>query len=1116
MQSIFRRDVLHEDFHVQVERERSFFSELKKNGRDPSSQIEASFEDRLPEKVAKLLKEQGLSAIIRSCLPNEDRISLVLSLLQKLEGVYSQLSVSQRCDRIIRVILAVLTEGVLVAPLDGLSQISVDPTDNFLKIEVSGPIRGAGGSICALIYLIGEFLRKRYDLSPYVPTTAQVERGVSEMLAYVRKHPTQIRPSREELQFFLKNCPIMVDGTESEREEVPLHRYLPRIPKPRIRGGVALVVIEGFIVRGPKMLPYAKELGVNTKWLEQLIDIGKSYRKISGSRGGSKDSKYSLTIGRPLLSTTEGSHGLSLRVGTTPTVGLSGCNVSPLLIDLLRFINIGSQLIISSPGKASTVTGTCEDLRPPLVRYKDKVSDYVKGTRDSVLEVLDLGEVLFSAGEYIEFNKLLPPRDYCLGNFRHHVNYEVEIRDLSEEEILNLHLKYPLCKIPSPYSLSLDSLTFNEYLRLRQSDFQDLTPNEGTLKLLNKLNVRYAISEDRSRVLLSHPKIFHHYMARELPVSYQGYSDFLERQPPGTKGSSLISYVNSLSRSRMKLGERGTYTITARVGRAESVNMTRLKPKSCHSLSEYRPPKTVELFWKSIRKNPYGYGTYQMRLCPRGCGTSVFRRCPCGSETDRVSYCTQCDQYVPLKSLPLHTDHRQLVDKIRTVRDYVKEVDLVKEALREDLPSLNFKKQMKLRDSKNKVAYPESLMKGVLRSHFDLPVTKDGTFRICTPNLHTSHFTPAEAHSSVQSLRKLGYTSDVRGAPLEREDQVLALKLNDVIIPKESIDIFLRGCEFIDLLVKNYYNGPGFYFNARGFEDLLGVTIFSISPHTSSAPLGRIVGYTNNLGCYCHMIVVVNRRRDADGDLDGYGLASDLYLNGSPTYCEGKTGALMSVPLNLARKFYLDEVGKEILARELYSTYYDGVLSDNLKSYSVKQLKQLFRVENYLVKKQVSPQSYLYNTPGFKLNTDSTVNLYRDCASNQEKINLVLKLSDILPEIDQTECILGLIEGHLIPDYIGNMNAYFRQKLKCDHCKEDYQIEPLDIYCLKCKKGVLRFTVYKGMVLKYLNLIKKLRKMVVLPEALEERVSMLLENARNTFEGERTDLKNRLSDLEET
>ena len=92
--------------------------------------------------------------------------------------------------------LAVLTEGILVAPLEGVVSARLLNNSNGTKcvsISFAGPIRSAGGTGQALSVLIGDILRRMFNLSKSVITNREVERYKEEVSAYARG--LQYRPS---------------------------------------------------------------------------------------------------------------------------------------------------------------------------------------------------------------------------------------------------------------------------------------------------------------------------------------------------------------------------------------------------------------------------------------------------------------------------------------------------------------------------------------------------------------------------------------------------------------------------------------------------------------------------------------------------------------------------------------------------------------------------------------------------------------------------------------------------------------------------------------------------------------------------------------------------------
>ena len=89
----------------------------------------------------------------------------------------------------LRVGLAILTEAVLVAPLEGISEVRLLPNldgSQFLSIHFAGPIRAAGGTAQALAVLIGDMIRRELNVDAYKPSDDEVER-VKEVRIIPRK-----------------------------------------------------------------------------------------------------------------------------------------------------------------------------------------------------------------------------------------------------------------------------------------------------------------------------------------------------------------------------------------------------------------------------------------------------------------------------------------------------------------------------------------------------------------------------------------------------------------------------------------------------------------------------------------------------------------------------------------------------------------------------------------------------------------------------------------------------------------------------------------------------------------------------------------------------------------
>ena len=125
-------------------------------------------------------------------------------------------------------------------------------------------------------------------------------------------------------------------GPQTQIVQVRIHKLLPRIAKPRIRGGPCLVIIEGIVIRAKKVKSTCEVLNLDLSWLDLLAELASKVRS-KGQRSTQKDSKYSLSIGRPILSVNDQPQSFKLRIGTSSTTSICGCNLHPKAIDLLGF-----------------------------------------------------------------------------------------------------------------------------------------------------------------------------------------------------------------------------------------------------------------------------------------------------------------------------------------------------------------------------------------------------------------------------------------------------------------------------------------------------------------------------------------------------------------------------------------------------------------------------------------------------------------------------------------------------------------------------------------------------------------------------------------------------------
>ena len=182
-------------------------SMAKAKNLDFENTIEIPRASDLASRTEKLLEDyldgMKIENELRHLLNTTDRESASIQIaVDVARRMYEEtLDMQKSIDCGLRVGLAVLTEAVLVAPLDGIGDVRIlnnaDGTE-FLSIDFCGPIRAAGGTAQALGVLIGDMVRRELGLNRYIPTKQEVERVKEEFGLY--RVGLQYKPPPEEIE----------------------------------------------------------------------------------------------------------------------------------------------------------------------------------------------------------------------------------------------------------------------------------------------------------------------------------------------------------------------------------------------------------------------------------------------------------------------------------------------------------------------------------------------------------------------------------------------------------------------------------------------------------------------------------------------------------------------------------------------------------------------------------------------------------------------------------------------------------------------------------------------------------------------------------------------------
>jgi len=1101
--------------------------EARKKGFDPEPDVEIPVARNMAERVEKLLGIPGIADRISELEKSGESREKICFIVAKdlVEGKFGNFDVLDAIDKAVRSAVAILTEGVVAAPIEGIAKVKLDKNhdgSDFLKIYYAGPIRSAGGTAQVISVLVGDYVRRLSGINRYIPTEQEILRYIEEIPLYKKVANLQYVPSDEETKLIVSNCPVCIDGEPTEDAEVAGYRNLPRVETNRVRGGMALVIAEGIALKAPKLKKIVDELKIDGwSWLDKLInkDLNDSKSKSDGSAGSNEmeaikpKEKYlsDIVAGRPVFSHPSRKGGFRLRYGRARNSGFATVGINPAVMVITgNFLAVGTQVKIERPGKAGGVVPVTS-IDGPTVRLKNgdviKINSVKKALlyKDQVDSILDIGEILINFGDFLENNHPLLPASYTYEWWLQEVERIIpkgDYRDIDEETALKLCDNFSIPLHPD-YTYLWHDISLEEYSYLRNfiSDNGKIEgkygksalviPEDKKVKdILEKLLIEHKYRNEA--YVLEKWKVF----VRCLGLNYELKSN----KKINSNSEDVLSVVRHLS--GLDVRAKAPSRIGARMGRPEKARERKMSPPP-HVLfplgqagGKTRDIKNAINFTSSYNSaKGQIYVDLPIRKCERCGKENIWLRCDCGALTKQLNFCNKCKITTENKSCPKCGGE---------VNGFRKRGINVRSLYEKALQNLNERdiystiKGVIGLTNKNKVA--ERLEKGILRAKHEVYVFKDGTIRYDMTDLPLTHFKPFEVGVSVEKLKELGYEYDYNGNPLKREDQIVELKPQDIILAMDAAKYLLKVSHFIDELLTKFYGLEPFY-NAKSIEDLIGHLVIGLAPHTSAGVLGRIIGFSDVLAGYAHPYFHAAKRRNCDGDEDCVMLLLDGLLNFSRHFLPERRGGQMDAPLVLTTIIDPREVDHEVHNMDITERYPQSFYEATLRCAHPKEfVGEIERVEDRL-----GSENRNFGLR-FTHDTENIASGVKECAykflkTMQDKVTAQMVLAEKLLAVDEDDVAERVISSHFLPDLIGNLRAFSRQEFRCVKCNTKYRRVPLAGKCLKCG-GNLTLSVHEGSIKKYLEMSKFLSENYRVSEYTKQRLKLIELEINSLFENE--------------
>ena len=1103
------------DIEEKTEKAYVVAEKARSKGKDPEKNVDIPVAENLAAKSLGLISaslypelegcgaEQRIEELEKEYGKNDERVAFKIGE-EIASGKFVKFeSLENAVDAGIRVGLAYMTGGIVTAPLEGISDTFIKRNDDgskYLAVSYAGPIRSAGGTASAMSVLLADYIRKNIGLERFKIRDDEIERYAVEVEDYFTRITTkQYTPERKETRFIAENVPVEITGTPTESLEVSSYKDLERVDTNRIRGGMCLIYLDGLPLKAPKIKKrvnnYGEDFGIeNWSWVEDYLELQKEIHSDNGN--GTEEAEEEdegekiyeasdkflehVVAGRPIFSFPGVRGGFRIRYGRSRTGGLAALSFHPATMEVTeRFMALGTQLKMEYPGKA-TVSTPCDSVEGPVVRLEDGSVLSINSREEAreiigdIDEILFLGDVLVPFGEFVENGKDLVPSPYVVEWWSKDVRKALEKngkKDLDikkfikrpfgqptfEEAIkISEKLEVPLHPWMTFFWSGIDFELFKKlYEEVEKADFdkgEKLKLGKSAKKPLEELFVQHEISGQQIILSEKDSKILY----RSLEPEKTDLSDFEE---------SIIKGISDVL--GVEIRERDSVYIGARMGRPEKAERRSLKGDP-HFLFPCGSEEGGRM--RNFMRSYGEHGTVNEEIIHNFCTecnrTVHFSYCPyCGKKSEPVRTCKKCGK-------------RGKENKCgncggETSRSKKTKIP-VKELMNKAKRNLGLRVLPELLKSPKKVTgklrHVEPIEKGLLREKYDLYVNKDGTVRYDSTDLTLTHFKPCEIGTSVDKLRELGYKKDVNGEKLERDDQVLVLKPQDIVLSNNSYNFsadeyLLNVSKFVDELLEKFYGLDSFY-NFEKAEDLVGELVIGLAPHTSGGIVGRIIGFADAKGTYAHPYWHAAKRRNCDGDEDSVILLMDALLNFSRQFLPDSTGSrTMDAPLILSTVLHPDEVDDESWNVDVVSEYPLELYEKSQNFCSPFELN-IGLAENLIEKNQSFDFDFTHPTKDIE---DGPVQSnYVTLGEMSEKVQTQLDLGKKIKSVNEDMLAELLLTEHFIPDIKGNLNAFSRQRFRCVNCNEKFRRVPLRGVCTRCGGRIL-LTVSEGAIRKYLE-----------------------------------------------
>ncbi len=1151
MKAYFRR------LEEQADRAMAIARAARAEGWDPELRVEIPVAHDLAERVENLVGPPGVAQRIRALSRTMNREEVSIAVAREVVNKVGARSREDAVDQAVRTGLAILTEGVLVAPLEGMTGVKIKQNadgSEYVDLYFSGPIRAAGGTAQALSVLIADVVRRELKIGAYKPTSQEIERFKEEIPAYKTAQHLQYTPTAQEVAVIVSNMPVSVNGEGTEKVEVSGNRDLPRVETNRLRGGPCLVIAEGLCLKAPKVLKHVRRLGLEGwDFLEQIEGLHKppapeapaaasrpAARPLSAAEGAAvsedregEDEDDSEEDGAEEPAEPEESVSKELKAEyDTKAAGV------PLLArGPARYIKdlIAGRPVFSHPsrvggfrlryGRARTTGLAAVAVHPATmfvvrsflaVGTQMKIEKPGKAGAVTPCDTIEGPIVSLRNGDVVSLQ--------TVEAFRRVEREVEEILDLGEilipfgEFVENNKELVPGAWCFEWWAGELASKgggspeaerhpSFARALALSRDYGVALHPDftlfwhDLTAAEVAELAAAFAAGGHLDAGVLSvaeTPQLVE--LLRKLTVPYHRLAGRLALDVDGQAVAASLG-LEAGDGTALRQARKLEHEVPAGAPGNEAVAFllgVTVRPKAPTRIGARmgRPEKARERQMKPPVHVLFPVGA-------AGGAQRLVRQAGSGSEvTVEVANrrCRACDRKGPMPRCSCGGLTVSIGEDPVEMRI---DIHAMLEQAKSDLKLRQLPDVKAVRGLISHSRIPEALHKGILRARHDVTMFRDGTVRFDLTDVPVTHIRLREVALTPTRAKDLGYDRDYLGEPLHSSEQVVELRPQDLVLSKACGEYLVRVAAFIDDELERLYHMDAYY-RAKSPQDLVGQLVIGLAPHTSGGVLGRIIGFTPSFVAYAHPFFHAAKRRNCDGDEDCVMLLLDGFLNFSRRFLPSSRGGQMDAPLVLSLRIDPNEIDKEAHAIDVGARYPLELFEAAAAGRHPNEVVKLMDTVASRIGTPGQYEGFAFTHDTSDISAGPAHCAYSTMGSMVDKMEAQLDLASRIRAVDAADVAARVIETHFLPDLVGNLKAFSRQGARCasQACGRKYRRIPLKGCCLGCG-GELTLMVHESSVKKYLEVTKAMAARYEVPEYIRQRVVLAEESIHALFENDK-------------